>query len=63
MTLNHVYAVVVVDDGKVLGKGFASEESEEVIESTTRELLEDGTMLQIIYFGDVVCRRWFVKEV
>ena len=50
------------EDGKILNKGFASEDSEEVVEWASREILEDGTMLQIIYFGDVVCKRWFVKE-
>jgi len=62
VTLNPVYAVVVIEDGKVMSKGFAGEDSEDVIEWTTRELLEDGTMLQIIDFGGLVCRRWFVRE-
>ena len=62
VTLNPVYAIVIIEDGKVVSKGFKDADSDEVIEWTTRELLEDGTMLQIIYFGDLVCRRWFVKE-
>jgi len=62
VTQNEVFAVVVIEDGKVIGRGFAGEDSEEVVEWTSRELLEDGTMLQLIHFGDLVCRRWFVKE-
>lgn len=62
VTLNNVCAVVLIEDGKVVSKGFAGEDSEEVIEWSTRELLEDGTMLQVINFGGLVTRRWFVKE-
>lgn len=62
VTEKQVTAIIIVEDGKVISKGFADKESEEVVEWMSRELLEDGTMLQIIYFGDIVCRRWFVKE-
>jgi len=62
VTLNEVSAIVVIEDGKIIAKGFADKESEDVAEWASRELLEDGTMLQVIYFGDIVCRRWFVKE-
>jgi len=62
VTQNPVFATTMEEDGKILNKGFASEDSEEVVEWASREILEDGTMLQIIYFGDVVCKRWFVKE-
>jgi len=62
VTLKNIWAVVTFIDGKEEGKCFANEESEDVTESTTRELLENGQMLQTIYFKDVVCRRWFEKE-
>jgi len=62
VTEKNVTACVSIEDGKIIGKGFAGEDSEDVTEWTSRELLEDGTMLQCIYFGDIVCKRWFVKE-
>lgn len=62
VTEKNVTANVTIEDGKIISRGFAGEDSEEVVEWTSRELLEDGTMLQIIYFGDIVCKRWFTKE-
>jgi len=62
VTLANVTAIVIIEGNKIISKGFAGEDSEDVVEWTSRELLEDGTMLQIIYFGDLVCKRWFVRE-
>jgi len=63
VTLKVVPAVIVEEDGKIVGKGFASDDSDEVVEWTSRELLDDGkTMYQIIQKGDLQCRRWFVRE-
>jgi len=61
VTQNEIFAVVVIEDGKQVSKCFAGEDSDDVLEWSTRELLPDGTMFQVIYFGDLVCRRWFVK--
>ena len=62
VTEKNVTATVTIEDGKIISRGFAGEDSEEVVEWTSREMLEDGTMLQIIYFKDIVCKRCFTKE-
>jgi hypothetical protein len=63
VTLSEINGVVLLDEeSKLNGKCFASETSYEVIERTTRELLPNGQMLQVIYFKDVVCNRYFEKE-
>ena len=62
MTQQAITGLVIEDDGKIVSKGFATEDAEEALEWSTRELLPDGTMLQSIYLGEVVCKRWFAKE-
>jgi hypothetical protein len=61
VTQKVVTAIVTVEDGKVIGKCFEDENSEVVTEWTSREM-KDGKMVQIIYFGDLVCTREFVRE-
>jgi len=63
VTEGEINGIVEIDDaGRVVGKCFSSETSDEVVESNTKELLPNGQILQIIYFKNIVCKRYFEKE-